>query len=95
MKTAEEDAKDKKFTDITELRGKIIDKENAVNGIREHLHEIEQTAKTRMNDLMPMLKAQAGVTEKLKAQNQMLWVAKMNSLQNQAEEMILSELIYN
>ena len=63
--------------------------------LMEHLHEIEQTAKTRLNDIMLTLKEQAGVTEKLKAQNQMLWVAKMNSLQSQAEEMILSELIYN
>ena len=60
-----------------------------------HLHEIEATAKARMSDMMTLLKAQTGVTEELKAQNQMLWVARMNNLQHQAEETILSELIYN
>ncbi|MBO2517718.1 MAG: TnpV protein [Clostridiales bacterium] len=62
--------------------------------LMEHLHETERTAKARMNEMMALLTAQNGVTEQLKAQNQMLWVAKMNSLQHQAEETILSELIY-
>ena len=62
--------------------------------LMEHLHEIEQTAKTRLDEMMTLLKAQNGVTEQMKAENQMLWVAQMNSLQHQAEETILSELIY-
>jgi hypothetical protein len=36
-----------------------------------------------------------GVTEKLKAENQMEWVRRMNSIQNRAEEIIGNELIYN
>lgn len=36
-----------------------------------------------------------GVTEKLKADNQMEWVRRMNSIHNRAEEIILTELIYN
>ena len=59
-----------------------------------HLHEIEQTAKTRMEEMMTLLKAQAGVMEELKAKDQMAWVAQMNSLHHQAEETILAELIY-
>ena len=62
--------------------------------LMEHLHEIEQTAKTRLDEMMTLLKTQNGVTEQLKAKDQMLWVAEMNSLQHQAEETILSELIY-
>ena len=62
--------------------------------LMEHLHEIEQTAKTRLDEMMTLLKAQNGVTEQMKSENQMLWVAQMNSLQQQAEETILSELIY-
>ena len=43
---------------------------------------------------MILLPKQNGVTEELKATNQMAWVAQMNSLKHQAEEMILSDLIY-
>ena len=62
--------------------------------LMEHLHEIEQTAKTRLDEMMTLLKTQNGVTEQMKSENQMLWVAQMNSLLHQAEETILSELIY-
>ena len=41
-----------------------------------------------------MAKAE-GVTERLKAENQMEWVQRMNSIRNRAEEIILDELIYN
>lgn len=40
------------------------------------------------------MKTQENVTEKLKADDQMAWVAAMNSIQNRAEEIILSELVY-
>jgi hypothetical protein len=60
----------------------------------EHLQEIESTAQTRLETIMESLKKQNGVTEDLKATNQMAWVARMNSLKNQAEEMIFSELIF-
>ena len=43
---------------------------------------------------MSLLTKQQGVTDELKAQDQMAWVGAMNSLKNQAEEMILTELIY-
>ena len=62
--------------------------------LMEHLQEIETTAQTRLDSLMSLLTKQNGVTEELKAQDQMAWVAQMNSLKHQAEELILSELIY-
>lgn len=62
--------------------------------LMEHLQEIEQTAQNRLESLMNELTKQAGVTEALKARDQMTWVQSMNALQAQAEEMILSELIY-
>ncbi|HCE14554.1 MAG TPA: TnpV protein [Clostridiales bacterium] len=62
--------------------------------LMEHLREIEQTAQNRLERLMILLPNQNGVTEELKATNQMAWVAQMNSLKHQAEEMILSDLIY-
>ena len=62
--------------------------------LTEHLQEIDRTAHIRLESLMDLLVKQAGVTEELKARDQMAWVGQMNSLKHQAEEMILSELIY-
>ena len=62
--------------------------------LMEHLPEIDQTAHSRLESLMSLLVKQAGVTEELKARDQMAWVGQMNSLKHQAEEMILTELVY-
>ena len=62
--------------------------------LMEHLQEIDTTAHGRLESLMSLLTKQQGVTEELKARDQMAWVGAMNSLKNQAEEMILTELIY-
>ena len=62
--------------------------------LMEHLQEIDTTAHGRLESLMSLLTKQQGVTEELKAREQMAWVGAMNSLKNQAEEMILTELIY-
>ena len=60
-----------------------------------HLAEINQTAEARLELLITQLKEQNGVTEELKARDQMKWVAMMNSLKAQAEEIILTELVYS
>ena len=60
-----------------------------------HLWEIDETARQRLEQMMPELMKSAGVTEALKASNPMRWVGLMNSLKAQAEEIILSELVYN
>ena len=60
-----------------------------------HLLEIEDTANSRLNQMMPELAKTAGATEALKASDQMAWVGLMNSCKAQAEEIILAELIYN
>ena len=62
--------------------------------LMEHLQEIDETAHSRLESLMSLLTKQQGVTEELKARDQMAWVGAMNSLKSQAEEMILTELIY-
>lgn len=59
-----------------------------------HLLEIEQTAQSRLEQMMPELAAEAGATEALKASDPMKWVGLMNTCKAQAEEIILSELIY-
>ena len=62
--------------------------------LMEHLQEIDTTAHEWLESLMSLMTKQAGVTEELKARDQMAWVGQMNSLKHQAEEMILSELVY-
>ena len=59
-----------------------------------HLREIDGTAHRRLDELMPQMAKQAGVTEELKASNQMKWVQMMNSIRHSAEEVILNDLIY-
>ena len=59
-----------------------------------HLREIDETANRRLEQMMPRLMQSAGVTEALKASDPMKWVGLMNSLKAQAEEVILTELIY-
>ena len=59
-----------------------------------HLREIDQTANSRLEQMMPQLMQAAGVTEALKASDPMKWVGLMNALKAQAEEIILTELIY-
>ena len=67
----------------------------AVQGkLQRHLWEIEQAANERLECMMTEMKKQAGITEQLKAEDQMAWVGQMNALKQQAEEIILAELIY-
>jgi uncharacterized protein YktA (UPF0223 family) len=63
--------------------------------MEEHLGEIEQTAQKRMKQIITSLAEKNQITEEMKRENQMSWVQAMNSIKNQAEEMIMSELIYN
>ena len=60
-----------------------------------HLLEIDEAANNRLEQMMPELMKSAGVTEELKATDPMKWVGLMNTLQAQAEEIILTELIYS
>ncbi len=60
----------------------------------QHLAEIDEACDKRMELLMQQMSPQEGVTEELKASDQMEWVCSMNSIRNRAEEIVLSELIY-
>ena len=59
-----------------------------------HLQEIDLTCQERMEWMIRQMAQSEGVTERLKAEDQMEWVRRMNSIRNRAEEMILQELIY-
>ncbi len=59
-----------------------------------HLLEIDEACDGRMELLTCRLAEQEGVTEALKAADQMEWVRRMNSIRNRAEEIVLHELVY-
>ena len=61
----------------------------------EHCAEIEEAARNHMELIVRSLAEQNGVTEQLKAENQMEWVRQMNACKAQAEEVVKAELIYN
>ena len=60
----------------------------------QHLAEIDEACEERMELLTRQMAKQEGVTEALKASDQMEWVRHMNSIRNRAEEIVLSELVY-
>ena len=60
----------------------------------QHLTEIDCACTERMELLTRQMADQEGVTEALKAANQMEWVRRMNNIQNRAEEIVLNELVY-
>ena len=62
--------------------------------LADHLKGIERTAERRMDTLLPQLMKIAGVTEELKARDQMAWVGLVNNCKARAEEIIFTELIY-
>jgi len=62
--------------------------------LNEHLYEIDQAANDRFWLITKQMAEVEGVTEDLKAQNQMEWVGKMNCIRDRAEEIIREELIY-
>lgn len=59
-----------------------------------HLSEVGAQAEAMLFQLVKQMAEQEGITEQLKADNQMEWVGQMNSIRNRAEEIILQELIY-
>ena len=63
--------------------------------LSSHLAEIQQTAQRRMEQIVAQMAKAQGVTEELKASDQMKWVQMMNNLRNAAEEIVQAELIYN
>ena len=62
--------------------------------LTEHLHSIDDACHERLDLLIPQMKTAEGVTEALKAVDQMEWVRRMNSIHNRIEEMLFNELIY-
>ena len=62
--------------------------------LKAHLEEVDKSAEEMFHQLTMQLKAQEGVTEELKANDQLEWVQRMNNIRKRAAESVYKELIY-
>ena len=62
--------------------------------LSEHLADIEEECSERMDSLVKAMAKQEGVTEALKAADQMAWVRRMNNIRNRADEIVMNEIVY-
>ena len=62
--------------------------------LTEHLNAVDDEAHERMDILVCQMMEKQGVTEELKARDQMAWVGAVNNIRNAAEEIVLKELVY-
>ena len=65
-----------------------------IGKLNEHLNQTDQEAREQVETLMEQMTEKQGVTEELKAQDQMKWVRLMNNIKASAEEMVLREILY-
>ena len=59
-----------------------------------YLAELNEQAQERLSLIVEQMKVSEGVTENLKASDQMAWIRAMNSIHNRAEEIVLKEIVY-
>ncbi len=62
--------------------------------LNEYLHEVDEECHARVELLVEQMKAGTGITEELKAANQMKWVGLMNNVRITAEKIVQREIIY-
>ena len=60
-----------------------------------HLAEIDEQAADMFSRLVEQMKVKEGITEQLKEEHQMEWVARMNNIEARARELVNTDLIYN
>lgn len=63
--------------------------------LADHLQEIDRSATQMFDQLVEQLKSRNGITEQLKATDQMKWVKRMNAVRHEAAEIVAKELIYD
>ena len=74
---------------------KVLYSELLISGkLNDYLADLNEQAEAMFSQLVKLLAEMEGVTEVLKAENQTLWVQKMNILRNAAMEIVSNELIY-
>ena len=62
--------------------------------LNSYLHDVDVRANNMYENLVTQLAENEGITEQLKAENQMLWVQRMNNIANRAREIVNAEIIY-
>ena len=62
--------------------------------LKKHLLMIQEQEEERFDLLVKQMAEREGVTERLKAQDQMLWVCRMNNIRARVEEIVLKEIVY-
>ena len=62
--------------------------------LNSYLHDVDVRATEMYDTLVKKLAKQEGITEKLKTENQMLWVQQMNNITNRAREIVSKEIIF-
>ena len=62
--------------------------------VHSHLAEVDHRATEMFNHLIKQMAQREGITEELKAQDQMAWVRRMNNIRNAAEEIVNAEVIF-
>ena len=74
---------------------KVLYSELLISGkLNDYLADLNEQAEAMFSQLVKLLAEKEGVTEVLKAENQMLWVQKMNNIHNAAMEVVSNDLIY-
>ena len=84
-----------RFRYLQEYRPVLFNQLLLSGKLMRHLHGIDDACEERLDLLIPQMKAAEGVTEELKATDQLEWVRRMNSIHSRIEEMLFSELIYD
>lgn len=79
---------------LKEHRGALYTCMMAEGTLWKHLAEIDRSCNERLEIIETAMMKQEGVTEALKASDQMEWVRRRNSIRSRAEEVILTELVY-
>ena len=64
------------------------------NKLTDHLEEIQEIATKKIEEIIKSLKEQSNLAEEIKNTDQLYWVGMINNFKNQAEEIVLKELIY-
>lgn len=64
------------------------------NKLTDHLEEVQEIATKKVEEIIKSLKEQSNLPEEMKNTDQLYWVGMMNNFKNQAEEIVLKELIY-
>ena len=62
--------------------------------LKEHIEDVDRQAEDMFSQLVEKIKQGEGITEQLKATNQLEWVRRMNSIRNRTEEIVKSEVVF-